>query len=86
MDAKQILRDGVIRFNLRGPDGLVDGRPSKPNDEQRRALVAMVEPGPIPVVHGVVRRRLIDSGCSVQIGIPAAADWWRSVRRIRIRL
>jgi hypothetical protein len=78
MDAKQTLRDGVIRFNLMGPYGLVDGkstgRPSKPNDEQRRVLVGMVEAGPIPAVHGVVRRRLIDSGCSVQIGIPAAAD------------
>jgi hypothetical protein len=55
------------------------------NDEQRRALV-MVEAGPIPVVHGAVRRRLIDSGCSVQIGIPAAAHWEHSVRRIRMRL
>ena len=52
------------RFNFRGPDGLVDGKstghPSKLNDEQRRALVAMVEAGPTPAVHGVVRWRLID--------------------------
>ena len=37
-------------------------RPGIPetNDEQRRALVAMVEAGPTPAVHGVVRWRLID--------------------------
>ena len=33
---------------------------SKANDEQRRALVAIVEAGPIPAVHVVVRWRLID--------------------------
>jgi transposase len=60
----QTVRDWVLRFNLRGPDGLVDGKstghPSKLNDEQRRALVAMVEAGPTPAIHGVVRWRLID--------------------------
>ena len=58
------LRDWVLRFNFRGPDGLVDGKstghPSKLNDEQRRALVAMVEPVRPTAVHGVVRWRLID--------------------------
>jgi transposase len=60
----QTIRDWVLRFNLRGPDGLIDGKstghPSKLNDDQRRALVAMVEAGPTPAVHGVVRWRLID--------------------------
>jgi transposase len=60
----QTIRDWVLRFNLRGPDGLVDGkstgRPSKLDDEQRRALVARVEAGPVPAIHGVVRWRLID--------------------------
>jgi transposase len=60
----QTIRDWVLRFNLRGPDGLVDGKstghPSKLNDNQRRALVAMVEAGPTPAIHGVVRWRLID--------------------------
>src|ERR1700726_1187353 len=60
----QTIRDWVLRFNARGPDGLVDGKstghPSKLNDEQRRALVAMVEAGPTPAVHGVVRWGLID--------------------------
>jgi len=60
----QIIRDWVLRFNARGPDGLLDGKspgqPSKLNDGQRRALARMVESGPIPAVHGVVRWRLID--------------------------
>ena len=60
----QTVRDWVLRFNGRGPDGLVDGKstghPSKLDDDQRRALVAMVETGPNPAIHGVVRWRLID--------------------------
>jgi len=60
----QIVRDWVIRFNARGPDGLLDGKaPGKTsilNDVQRRALVEIVERGPIPAIHGVVRWRLID--------------------------
>lgn len=60
----QIVRDWVIRFNARGPDGLLDGKaPGKSsilNDAQRRALMEIVEQGPIPAVHGVVRWRLID--------------------------
>jgi transposase len=60
----QTLRDWVLRFNAKGPDGLVDGkstgRPSLLDDAQRRALVAMVEAGPIPAIHEVVRWRLCD--------------------------
>ena len=60
----QIVRDWVMRFNARGPDGLVDGKAPggrpKLNDAQRKALVEIVESGPIPAVHGVVRWRLID--------------------------
>ena len=60
----QIVRDWVIRFNARGPDGLLDGKaPGKSSildAAQRRALVEIVESGPIPAIHGVVRWRLID--------------------------
>jgi transposase len=60
----QIIRDWVLRFNARGPDGLLDGKspgqPSKLNDVQRQAIVRMIEIGPIPAIHGVVRWRLID--------------------------
>jgi len=60
----QIIRDWVLRFNARGPDGLLDrrppGQPCKLNDGQRQAIAQMIESGPIPAVHGVVRWRLID--------------------------
>ena len=60
----QIVRDWVLRFNAHGPDGLLDrkppGQPSKLNDGQRQAVVQMIESGPIPAVHGLVRWRLID--------------------------
>jgi transposase len=60
----QIIRDWVLRFNAHGPDGLLDrkppGQPSKLNDGQRQAVAQMIESGPIPAIHGVVRWRLID--------------------------
>jgi len=60
----QTVRDWVLRFNATGPDGLVDGKAPgqtpKLNEAQRQALVRIVESGPIPAVHGVVRWRLID--------------------------
>jgi transposase len=60
----QVVRDWVLRFNALGPEGLIDrkvpGRPSRLNDEHRAALATMVESGPIPAVHGVVRWRIID--------------------------
>jgi len=60
----QIIRDWVLRFNARGPDALLNGKspgkPSKLNDRQRQAIAGMIESGPIPAVHGVVRWRLID--------------------------
>ena len=60
----QIIRDWVLRFNAHGPDGLIadkaPGNPSKLNDDKRRALEDIVERGPIPAIHGVVRWRLID--------------------------
>jgi transposase len=60
----QVVRDWVLRFNAHGPEGLIDrkapGQPSRLNDEHRATLAAMVENGPIPAVHGVVRWRIID--------------------------
>lgn len=56
------MRDWVLRFNARGPDGLLDGKatgqPSILSDEHRQRLSEMIETGPIPAVHGVVRWRL----------------------------
>jgi transposase len=60
----QTVRDWVLRFNARGPEGLINGKapgnPAKLNEAQRRALVVIVEAGPIPAVHGVVRWRIVD--------------------------
>ncbi len=60
----QIVRVWVLRFNTGGPDGLttrkVPGRASILNDEQRARLAAVVNAGPIPAAHGVVRWRLVD--------------------------
>jgi transposase len=60
----QTVRDWVLRFNARGPEGLRDrkppGLPSLLSDEHRQHLITMIEAGPIPAVHGVVRWRLID--------------------------
>jgi transposase len=60
----QIIRDWVLKFNALGPDGLINrkspGQPSRLNDAHRAAIAAMIESGPIPAVHGVVRWRIVD--------------------------
>ena len=60
----QIVRDWALRFNAEGPDGLIDrkapGQPSRLNDAHRAALATMIESGPTPALHGVVRWRLVD--------------------------
>jgi transaldolase len=60
----QIIRDWVVKFNALGPAGLIDrkapGRAPRLSEEHRKALAAMIESGPIPAVHGVVRWRIVD--------------------------
>jgi transposase len=60
----QIVRDWVMKFNAQGPEGLIDrkppGQPSRLNGAHRVALAAILESGPIPAVHGVVRWRIVD--------------------------
>jgi hypothetical protein len=41
-------------------NGKSPGVPAKLNDAQRQAIARMIEMGPMPSVHGVVRWRLID--------------------------
>src|SRR5881275_235801 len=61
---RQTLRDWVIRFNERGPDGLINhpspGAPPKLKKEHKDFLTRLVEEGPIPAIHGVVRWRGCD--------------------------
>src|SRR6516165_11893808 len=60
----QTFRDWVLRFNATGPDGLVNGKAPgqapRLDQAQRSELAHLVEAGPIPAVHGVVRWRLSD--------------------------
>src|ERR1041385_9245306 len=61
---RQTLRDWVHRYNAEGLPGLHDrkrpGARPKLTAEQRATLAAMVEAGPDPQVHGVVRWRRVD--------------------------
>ena len=61
---RQTLRDWVIRFNAQGPDGLINipspGVPPKLDDTHKAFLARIVEEGPIPAIHGVVRWRACD--------------------------
>jgi transposase len=60
----QVVRDWVVKFNAQGPNGLIDrkapGQPPRLNDAHRAALAAIIESGPIPAIHGVVRWRIVD--------------------------
>ena len=60
----QTVRDWVVAFNARGPDGLIGGKApgARPrlDAERREALRILVEQGPLPAAHGVVRWRLVD--------------------------
>ena len=60
----QTVRDWVVKFNAHGPEGLIDrkppGQPARLTDAHRAALVARVDAGPIPAIHGVVRWRLVN--------------------------
>jgi transposase len=60
----QIILHWVIRFNERGPQGLINGKApgqqSRLNDQHRAAFAHAVERGPTPYLDGVVRWRLCD--------------------------
>lgn len=60
----RIVRDWVMKLNAHGPAGLINrkapGQPRRIDDTHRAALVAAVESGPTPAVHGVVRWRVVD--------------------------
>ena len=60
----QTFRNWVLRFNADGPAGLVNGKAPghapRLDQAQQGELAKLVEAGPIPAVHGVVRWRLCD--------------------------
>lgn len=70
----QIVRDWVVRFNAKGPDGLLTGKapgaPSILDGRQRQALREVVEDGPIPALHGVVRWAADRSGAVALRRVP----------------
>ena len=72
----QIIRDWVLRFNARGPDGLVDGKspgaPSKLNADHRRALAEVVEAG---------RSRRSTASCAGGARTWRGGSWRRSPSR-----
>ncbi len=61
---RQTLRDWVHRYNGEGVAGLRDrprsGRPGQLSEAQLAELARLVEAGPDPAVHGVVRWRCVD--------------------------
>ena len=60
----QTVRDWVRRFNAEGPAGLETGKApgNRPilGERERAALRRVVEEGPTPAIHGVVRWRIVD--------------------------
>jgi putative transposase len=76
---RQTLRDWVIRFNEKGPDGLVNipspGVPPKLDNRHKAFLARIVDGGPIPAVHGVVRWRACDSGRLARCWQACASPW-----------
>ena len=61
---RQTLRDWVVRFNEQGSEGLINktapGAPGKLRKKHKAFLARLVEEGPIPAIHGVVRWRACD--------------------------
>ncbi len=60
----QIVRDWVVKFKVQGLAGLLDRKAPDPSlrltAEHRKALAELIETGPTPAIHGVVRWRLVD--------------------------
>ena len=82
----QTLRDWVIAYNKKGPDGLKTGRSSGPpcrmSTEEIKTLETWLEEGPDPETDGIVRWRCID----LQRKIKAAFDHDYTERGIGVLL
>ena len=83
----QTVRDWTLRFNAEGPDGLFDGKstgaPPRLNARQRAALARVVEEGPTPYLHGVVRWRLSDLAAWVRDAFAISLDQSTVSRMLR---
>src|SRR5580704_9788470 len=58
------IYEGASRSEAAKIDGVIDRKPPgqapRLNDMHRAALAAIIESGPIPAAHGVVRWRIVD--------------------------
>lgn len=85
----QSLRDWVMAFNAKGPDGLrddkVSGAPSKLNAVRQAKLKEIVPAGPDPEVGHVVCRRCLDLQAVIQ-GEFDTKVWEVTVGRLLHRL
>jgi transposase len=83
----QTVRDWVLAFNAAGPAGLMDGKapgnPPKLDLAQRQALARVIEAGPDPDRHGVVRWRLKDLAAWVYASFGVSLDESTLGRRVR---
>jgi transposase len=74
----QTVRDWVLAFNAAGPAGLIDrkapGQKPKLAAAQRQALAQVIEEGPDPERHGVVRWRLKDLAAWVYVSFGVSLD------------
>ena len=74
----QTVRDWVLAFNAAGPAGLTDrkapGQRPKLTEAQRQALAQIVESGPEPDKHGVVRWRLKDLAAWIYASFGVSLD------------
>lgn len=76
---RQTLRDWVLRFNDRGPDGLLNrkssGRKSRLSKGQLKDLEQLVQAGPDLEKDGVVRWRAVDLKRVIQTRFGRALIW-----------
>ena len=68
---RQTLRDWVHRYNAEGVEGLCDrarsGRPPRLSEAQLVELARLVEAGPDPARHSVVRWRCVDLRAEIKL-------------------
>ncbi len=89
---RQTLRDGVIRFNQAGPQGLMDRpkghAPCRLAEGQLALLKAWMLRGPNPQIDGVSAWRIVDaiSLCKERCGVRDSQDGMRRILRQDLNL